>query len=164
MRVAILGNSGSGKSTLARWLARRNAEILDLDTLAWAPGKIAVARDLATACADVESFCAAHPSWVIEGCYGRLVTATLEHSPFLVFLDPGREVCLANCRARPWEPHKYATPAEQESKLAFLLDWVAAYDTRDDDMSRVAHSAAFAGYGGRKLHVTWVPDAGFVLP
>ena len=45
MRIAILGNSGSGKSTVARSLAARSgAVLLDLDTVAWEPGQIAVAR------------------------------------------------------------------------------------------------------------------------
>ena len=47
-------------------------------------------------------------------------------------VEPGREQCLANCRARPWEPHKYASKAQQDEKLAFLLDWVAAYYERDE--------------------------------
>jgi putative acetyltransferase len=45
MRVAILGNSGSGKSTLARQLTDQHGlAVLDLDTIAWVPGKIAVPR------------------------------------------------------------------------------------------------------------------------
>src|SRR5262249_49343741 len=45
MRIAIIGNSGSGKSTLAQWLAERTgASLLDLDTVAWVPGQIAVPR------------------------------------------------------------------------------------------------------------------------
>ena len=34
---------------------------------------------------------------------------------------------LHHCRARPWEPGKYATKADQDAKLPLLLDWVRAY-------------------------------------
>ncbi|MBK7598187.1 MAG: dephospho-CoA kinase [Acidobacteria bacterium] len=67
MRIAILGNSGSGKSTLARWFAARSgATLLDLDTVAWEPGQIAVPRAAQDAEAEVVSFCLKHPDWVIE--------------------------------------------------------------------------------------------------
>jgi len=159
MRIAILGNSGSGKSTLARRLATRSgAPALDLDTFAWEPGQVAVPRDPALAAADVAAFCAANEAWIIEGCYAALIRATLAHQPCLVFLEPGVETCLAHCRARPWEPHKYASKAEQEAKLAFLLDWVRAYDTRDDDLSLAAHQALFEGYAGPKRKLTAPPD------
>src|SRR5262245_52651444 len=107
MRIAILGNSGSGKSTLARWLAQRaDATQLDLDTIAWEPGQVAVARSAAAASSDVSNFCSQHSRWVIEGCYASLVAATFRFEPQLIFMNPGQEQCLANCRARPWEPHK----------------------------------------------------------
>ena len=132
MRLAILGNSGSGKSTLARWAAgRMHAPCLDLDTVAWEPGQIAVARPAAAAQTDVAAFCNAHEDWVIEGCYASLIAAALPFGPRLVLLDPGREQCLANCRARPWEPHKYASREAQDEKLAFLLGWVGEYYTRN---------------------------------
>lgn len=159
MRLAILGNSGSGKSTLARGLAdRTGAPTLDLDTLAWEPGQVAVPRDQALAAAEVTAFCAAHEAWIIEGCYAQLIRATLAHHPTLVFLEPGVETCLAHCRARPWEPHKYASQAEQDAKLAFLLDWVRTYYTREGDLSLAAHQALFEGYAGPKRKLTVPPD------
>jgi len=70
MRIAILGNSGSGKSTLARWLATRAAvALLDLDTVAWQPGQIAVARSPEVARRDVRAICGKNDGWVVEGCY-----------------------------------------------------------------------------------------------
>jgi adenylate kinase family enzyme len=154
MRIAIVGNSGSGKSTLAQRLAAgTDAATLDLDTVAWEPGKVAVPRDPAAAAADVEAFCATHEAWVVEGCYASLVAATFEHQPLLLFLDPGLEQCLANCRARPWEPHKYASKAEQDERLAFLLQWVAEYYTREGDLSLAGHQALFDAYAGPKQHL-----------
>ena len=159
MRIAILGNSGSGKSTLAQWLARQtSAAPLDLDTLAWEPGQIAVARPDSVAEAEVRRFCQTYDAWIVEGCYANLHNATLPFAPRLVFLDPGLTQCLANCRARPWEPHKYASKAEQDKHLAFLLDWVAEYYQRDGAMSLAAHAALFDAYQGPKHRLTGTPQ------
>lgn len=158
MRVALLGNSGSGKSTLARWLAARTgAPLLDLDTVAWEPGQIAVARPVDAASADVRAFCRRHDSWVVEGCYASLVSIALEYSPRLSFMNPGEAQCLANCRARPWEPHKFASKAEQDERLAFLLAWVSEYYTRDGDMSLAGHRRCFEAYTGIKTEIREQP-------
>jgi adenylate kinase family enzyme len=151
VRVAIVGNSGSGKSTLAKRLAEEHGvDALDLDTVAWEPGKIAVPRDPKAALADVESFCSSRPAWVVEGCYADLVAAALKHGPELVFADPGEEECLRRCRARPWEPHKYPSKAEQDAKLEFLLSWVSDYYRREGPLSYAAHRALYDAYAGPK--------------
>lgn len=159
MRVAILGNSGSGKSTLARWLAARTgAAMLDLDTIAWEPGAGAVLRPEEAARADVRAFCSTHADWIAEGCYAGLIDVALEFSPRLVFLNPGTEQCAANCRARPFEPHKYATRREQDEQLASLLAWVREYETRSGDLSLAGHRACFEAYGGPKLELSAQPS------
>ncbi len=159
MRIAILGNSGSGKSTLARWFAARSgATLLDLDTVAWEPGQIAVPRAAHDAEAEVVSFCLKHPDWVIEGCYANLIAVTFAFEPHLLFLNPGEDQCLANCRARPWEPHKYKNREEQEERLSFLLDWVGHYYIREGNMSLIGHTACFAGYRGPKIELRATPD------
>jgi len=158
MRAAILGNSGSGKSTLACWLASRaGARQLDLDTIAWEPNQVAVARSADLARADVDAFCAANEHWVIEGCYASLVEVALNHKPLLIFLDPGEAQCLANCRARPWEPHKYSSKSEQDERLAMLLGWVSQYYVRTGDMSLAGHRNFFDRYDGPKRQLTTVP-------
>ncbi len=158
MRVAVLGNSGSGKSTLARWLsARAGAALLDLDTVPWEPGQVAVLRRTEFAIDDVLGFCGTHDNWVVEGCYAGLVGAVLPLRPLLLFLNPGLEQCLHNCRSRPWEPHKYASKAEQDERLAFLLDWVREYYTRTGDMSLECHRELFAAYLGPKVEVVTNP-------
>jgi len=149
MRVAIVGNSGSGKSTLARQLAAGGTLVLDLDTIAWEPNQIAVARTREAALADLDRFCA-HSAWIVEGCYGDLIEHALVHTPELVFVNPGEEACVRNCRARPWEPHKYASKAEQDAKLDYLLAWVSDYYRRTDAMSYANHRALFNGYSGSK--------------
>lgn len=153
--IVIIGNSGSGKSTLARKLAETSgAPTLDLDSIVWEPGKIAVPRAPDAARADLDAFCDAHTDWIAEGCYGTLAEYALRHRPELIFVNPGEAACLANCRARPWEPHKYASKAEQDSKLEFLLTWVSAYYARDDDMSLARHRAIFDAYTGPKREIT----------
>ncbi len=159
MRVAIVGNSGSGKSTLATWLAEAaDLAVLDLDAVAWEPARVAVQRPDALAAADVSTFCATHQHWAVEGCYANLVEVALQASPVLVFLNPGLERCATNCRARPWEPHKYATREEQDARLGFLLSWVAEYYTRDGPMSLRAHRDLYDRYQGRKVELLEVPD------
>jgi adenylate kinase family enzyme len=159
VRIAVLGNSGSGKSTLARWLAGcAGAALLDLDTVAWQPGKIAVARSPADARADVRRFCEANHPWVVEGCYATLIAVALEFSPRLVFLNPGEAQCLANCRARPWESHKYASQAEQDERLSFLLSWVGEYYRRDGELSLAGHRSCFDHYDGLKRELTEQPQ------
>jgi adenylate kinase family enzyme len=159
MRIAILGNSGSGKSTLARWFAKQSgAAVLDLDTVAWVPRQIAVPRLHEDASADVQHFCSARDSWVIEGCYANLVRVALRFEPLLLFLNPGKEQCVANCQSRPWEPHKYSTKTQQDEHLPFLLSWVDGYYTRNGEMSLSAHVECFHAYTGPKEELLSIPE------
>jgi adenylate kinase family enzyme len=159
MRIVILGNAGSGKSTLAKSLARvLRMPMLDLDTIVWEPEQIAVQRDDDIVLADLAQFCRESDQWVIEGCYGDLIHAALPNAPLLIFLDPGRDACLANCRARPWEPHKYRSKAEQDAHLEPLLDWVSAYYQREGPMSLVSHRAVFDAYRGAKRRVAHLDE------
>lgn len=161
-RIAILGNSGSGKSTLARQLHERlGFPTLDLDTVAWVPGEIAVPRDPEDAVADAVAFCGNQEAWIVEGCYANLVDASLRFEPTFLFLDPGVDACLDNCRARPWEPHKYASKAEQDEQLQNLLAWVRDYYTRCGDMSFQVHRDLFDRYDGPKQHLTERPGPDF---
>ena len=154
MKLLIFGNSGSGKSTLAKMLSARHAlPHLDLDTIVWEPGKIAVARAPEAVRADLDAFIATHPRWVIEGCYGELIEAAAPACSRLIFLDPGREACLANNRRRPWEPHKYTSPEAQDAMLDHLQAWVAGYDERDDAWSHAAHRRIFDSHPGDKHRV-----------
>jgi adenylate kinase family enzyme len=150
-RIAIIGNAGSGKSTLARALAAElGAAVLDLDSVAWVPGRPAEPRAPAEAIAAVRAFCAAHPSWVVEGCYGDLAEAVLGPDVELVFIDRPEETCVAQCRARAWEPHKWATKEAQDAHLDCLLDWVRGYYRRDGALSRAGHAAVFERHTGPK--------------
>jgi adenylate kinase family enzyme len=144
-RIVVYGNAGSGKTTMARSLGLPH---LDLDTIAWRKGT--ERKDLATSVAELRAFTDAHESWVVEGSYGDLVEAALPFCTELRFLNPGIEACVENCRRRPHEPHKFATPLEQEKALAFLVEWVRQYEARIDEFGLSRHRAIFEGFRGRK--------------
>jgi adenylate kinase family enzyme len=145
-RIVIVGNSGSGKSTLA---ARLQLPHLDLDTLAWQPSVTPpTRRELADSAAAIGAFCDAHDAWVVEGCYGDLAELALPRANLLVLVEPGVDACIANARARPWEPHKYASPQAQDANLEMLIEWIRAYATRDDTCSLRAHRALFDRFAG----------------
>jgi len=151
VRLLVIGNSGSGKSTLARRVADvERLPLLDLDAIVWEPGKIAVQRPMAAVLADLERFLDTHDHWVVEGCYGDLAARAAPRCTLLLFLNPGIDACVDNNTRRPWEPHKYASPAEQDAMLDTLQQWVRSYGERDDAWSLRAHRALFDAHRGAK--------------
>lgn len=152
MRLLVYGNSGAGKSTYAKAMsAQHGLTHLDLDSIVWEPGKIAVQRPREAVDASLRDFLDSEDRWVIEGCYGELVEAAAQHCTELVFLNPGCDACLDNNRRRPWEPHKYASLEAQNAMLDNLQAWVAAYYTRDDQWSYAAHRHIFDRHAGPKV-------------
>ena len=157
MRILVFGNSGSGKSSYARALAARHSLAhLELDSIVWEPGQIAVARPPKAILRSLDEFLAGHDAWVIEGCYGELVEAAAPHCSQMVFLNPGLEACLANNRRRPWEPHKYPSPEQQNAMFEKLQAWVAGYYTRSDAWSYQYHRRIFDAHPGPKVEHTCV--------
>jgi adenylate kinase family enzyme len=155
MRILVFGNSGSGKSTLAKQLnLTQRLSHLDLDSIVWEPDQIAVQRPSEAIASSLQLFLAQNDRWVIEGCYGDLVQAAASHCTELIFLNPGLETCLEHNRARPWEPHKYASRAAQDAMFANLQAWVAGYYERDDEWSYLAHRRIFDSFAGRKIEYT----------
>jgi adenylate kinase family enzyme len=150
-RYVIFGNSGSGKSTLAARLARGGAH-LDLDTLAWQPTEPPRRRAVADSARDLAPLLA-NDRWVIEGCYADLIEVALARCTRMVFLNPGVDACIANARARPWEPHKYPSKAAQDANLAMLVAWIRDYATRGDELSLGAHRALFERFDGAKVEL-----------
>ena len=155
-RVVIFGNSGSGKSTLASARAHLlSCAHLDLDTVAWQTGhSTPTRRSLGDSEGFIAPFLAENDSWVIEGCYSDLLELVIPHCTEIVFLNPGVEVCATNCRNRPWEPHKYASSAEQNANLTMLLAWVEQYKQRTDEFSLQAHRRIFDSFVGDKQEYT----------
>ncbi len=154
MRIAIIGNSGSGKTTLARRLASMNeSRLLELDSIYWEPGKIAEKRSIEAIESDLQNFVGKDANWIIEGCYGSLLTIVKGSIDLLIFMNPGVEKCVANNMKRPWEPEKYKSLEEQNEKIEFLIQWVKEYYERDDEMSLQAHTKIFDEFNGAKLEV-----------
>ena len=153
-----MGNSGSGKTTLARALARESALAqLDLDTLAWGAAIPMQRRPLSESVAALSVFMAANERWVVEGCYSDLLAGAVARCTRLVLLNPGVDACIANCRARAWEPHKYSSREAQDANLAMLIEWVRAYETRRDEFSLHSHRALFDAFRGEKAELSAVP-------
>lgn len=152
MNLLVLGNSGAGKTTLARRAAERfELTWLDLDTIVFDPDQPGVLRPVAAVIHDLAAFVERHPRWVIEGSYGTWADHLRPFANRLVWLDPPLDTCLQHHASRPWEPHKYADPAEQERNRAFLDDWVRQYPTRDDTYGQQAHQRVFDQFTGLRL-------------
>ena len=90
----------------------------------------------------------------MEGCYAGLLESILPFATELRFLNPGIEICIRNCRARPFEPQKYASMDEQNARLEFLLSWVREYATRDDEYSLATHRRLYDAFTGPKREYT----------
>ncbi|MBK1876258.1 hypothetical protein [Pelagicoccus mobilis] len=155
LRIIVFGNSGSGKSTLAASIAKLpDVAHLDLDTVAWKPSQPGVRETLHTSFEAIDSFTDAHSSWVIEGCYSTLLDYAADEANEMIFLNPGITACQENCRSRPWESHKYESKEAQDKNLSMLLDWVAEYETRDDEFSLQQHQMLFEAFDGTKFELT----------
>jgi adenylate kinase family enzyme len=149
MKVILLGNAGAGKSTLARRLLQRQpAARLSLDEVAFGAGS--ERRPLDESIAEVQAFIEKNENWIIEGCYADILEPVLGACEELYFLNPGVETCVAHCMARPWEPEKFTSAEEQNENLQNLIDWVIAYESRDDEYGLKRHRALFQSFAGKK--------------
>jgi adenylate kinase family enzyme len=151
-RIVIFGNSGSGKSTLAKALAELyQVPHLDLDVIAWKADEPGVRAAHEDSLRELMSFIRASDSWIIEGCYSVLLGEAARYCTKMIFLNPGVEACVENCRRRPWEPHKYPSREAQDANLQMLLDWVREYESRGDEFSLSEHRKLFVAHEGKKV-------------
>lgn len=148
VRRIILGNAGAGKTTLARRsTGARAIPILTLDQIAWEGTR---RKPFEESLRHLDQFLLSHEDWVIEGCYGDLIEAALPHCTELIFLNPGIDVCIANCHNRTWEPDKFASAGAQTRMLERLIDWIKQYETRDDEYGLKCHRRIFDNFNGAK--------------
>ncbi|WP_339675962.1 AAA family ATPase [uncultured Zhongshania sp.] len=158
-QILIFGNSGSGKSTLAKALAiRHDLDHLDLDTLAWQPTEPPQRSELSQVNALLDAFVERNAEqnrgWVVEGCYTDLLELLSEKAGHIVFMNLAVTACIANAKARPWEPHKYSSKAAQDANVEMLLEWIGQYSSREDEFSYAAHLGFYDRFQGRKTILT----------
>ena len=154
-KILIFGNSGSGKSTLAKKLKTLfDLEHLDLDSLAWEETQPPTRKALSESISILDIFMSKHNSWVIEGCYADLLTYVSQSVNEIIFLNPGHEICIARCKSREWEPHKYESKDAQDKNLDMLIHWVKEYDNREDEFSMKSHKSLFSSFFGKKTEIT----------
>jgi hypothetical protein len=134
MRIALV-ETPFGKSTLAGQIvtaqnaAAHSIASLDLDTVAWEPGR-SRSPERRRRCRRCDGVLLdARSMGRRRVLCGTRRTHDSRTRHILLFIDPGMDACLAHCRNRPWEPHKYASKVEQDEKLEFLLTWVRGYYT-----------------------------------
>jgi adenylate kinase family enzyme len=154
-KIIIFGNSGSGKSTLAKTYAIKFLLVhLDLDSLAWQNTNPPQRRKLDDSIKDINGFISKNESWVIEGCYADLLSSLAKQSTNMIFINPGTETCIANCKSRSWEPHKYKSKQAQDDNLCMLIDWIKQYTERTDEFSLTSHRELFDSFAGNKIEYT----------
>ena len=153
-RIVIFGNSGSGKTTLAkRYSAKYNLAHLDLDTLAWLNTSPPQRKLIEDSSIEISRFLGKNSSWVVEGCYADLLSLVMKSATKIIFLNPGVDICIENCKNRPWEPHKYASLDEQNININMLLNWVKEYISRTDEFSFESHKALYESFQGEKKEI-----------
>ncbi|MGY6528842.1 MAG: shikimate kinase [Cyanobacterium sp.] len=151
-KIIILGNSSSGKSTLAKKIvATYHIPFLDLDTIAWESGLNPQRRSLEDSYGDILNFIQGKNHWIIEGCYGDLISFVGDYGNQLIFPNPDIDTCVQNCRQRPWESHKYESLEAQNTNLEMLITWIKDYPHRNDEFSLSAHGQIFDAFKGKKV-------------
>jgi len=154
-KIVIFGNSGSGKSTLAKMYSNKYAlHHLDLDTLAWLNTTPPQRKSIEESAVIIKTFLNKNLNWVVEGCYSDLLNIVIKEATKVIFLNPGVEVCINNCKKRPWEPHKYKSLEEQNKNLEMLINWVREYPVRNDEFSLNSHDKLFKEFSGEKEQYT----------
>ena len=150
-KILIFGNSGSGKSTLdEKMRVSFDLQHLDLDILAWEETQPPTRKELSKSISILDIFMSKHNSWVIEGCYSDLLSLAMQTADKVIFLNPGVETCMDNCKSRPFEPHKYESQEAQDKNLEMLLNWVRQYPDRVDEFSLMSHQKLFNEFAGNK--------------
>jgi adenylate kinase family enzyme len=144
-RIIVIGNSGSGKTTLAAQMAAvMGCRNVALDDIYW-EGPAGVKKRVEPAAKQMTAAVAATPHWVIEGVFGWLVDVAMPRATTLIWLDLPWAECKAGIEARG--PQYSPSQAEYEA----LLEWAAAYWSRDTSSSEAGHARIFKAFAGNKV-------------
>lgn len=108
-------------------------------------------KPLSDSASEINTFITNNKYWVIEGGYSDLLSLVIEAANKVIFLNLDAQICIENCKARPWEPHKYESFEKQNDNLAMLLNWVEDYSLRGDCFSLTAHRKLFDSFDGDKV-------------
>jgi len=103
---------------------------------------------------EIDAFLNSNSQWVVEGCYSDLLEIVIPEASEIIYLNLPVEICIANAKRRPWEPHKYESKEAQDSNLQMLIAWTTEYPDRDDTFSMSSHKALYDGYEGKKTMYT----------
>ncbi len=151
-KIIIFGNSGSGKTTLAKELVEKySLPHLDLDSIAWENTDPPTRKALGDSASVINTFITSNKYWVIEGGYSDLLSLVIDTASKVIFLNLDIQMCVENCKERPWEPHKYETFEKQNDNLDMLLGWVKEYSLRQGCFSLLAHRKLFDNFEGDKV-------------
>lgn len=137
-------------------MEKEPAARLSLDELAFSGG--VERRPLSESVKEALSFIESHDSWIVEGCYSDIIEPLLPFAEQLIFLNPGVEVCIRHCKARPWEPDKFKSKAAQDANLQNLLAWVREYESREDEYGLKRHRQLFDLFGSEKIECKATSD------
>jgi adenylate kinase family enzyme len=158
-KIIIVGNSGSGKT----WLGKRTALLLGirhitLDSIFWEPGGYNRKRDAHEIQADLKEI-QNSDTWLVEGVFGHLVDELMAFSDTLIYMNLPWEECKINLLSRGSESAKQRDPRKAEENFNALIEWAAAYETRDSKASKIYHDFLFDGFSRDKYRVCSRDDA-----
>jgi len=137
-----MGNAGSGKSYLASAIAAAwRLPVINLDSIFWMPGGYIEKRPSDDAHGEVLRRQAGE-QWIFEGVYGELIALLIDRTEYLIWLDVNWTTCQQSLVAR-----RLLTPERErqktESSFNALLEYAAAYWSREGPCSQVGHRAIF---------------------
>jgi adenylate kinase family enzyme len=158
-KIIIVGNSGSGKT----WLGERAARLLGirhiaLDVIFWEAGGYNRKRGSHEVQADLEEI-QSSGTWLVEGVFGHLADVFMAFTDTLIYMDLPWEECKKNLLSRGSESSRQLDPKKAEENFHALLEWAAAYETRDSKASKMYHDFLFASFSGDKYRICSRDDA-----
>jgi len=155
-RIFVMGNSGSGKTWLTEKISKElSIPSIHLDDLHWLPN-FAGERPRSERDHLVDT-AANHPSWIMEGIYGSVLTQVITRITTLIWLDVSLDDCLSNLM------HRGQTGGGTDEQFEELLDYSRAYHDRQNLNSYEGHSRLFSEFELSKFKLSSRTDASAFL-